>query len=126
MQKMRKVDSFLRETLRCRGVEPCMSPNLYICTYSAIFTSYFFLVTMFRKVVTDYKMSDGTFLPKGTLLAVNQAAAHRNDVTYDRPDEFRPFRFADLRNSSQGESTRNQMVATSSEFLAFGHGRHAW
>ena len=24
MQKMRKVDSFLRETLRCRGVEPCM------------------------------------------------------------------------------------------------------
>ena len=81
---------------------------------------------MFRKVVTDYKMSDGTFLPKGTLLAVNQAAAHRNDVTYDRPDEFRPFRFADLRNSSQGESTRNQMVATSSEFLAFGHGRHAW
>ncbi|PAV15333.1 cytochrome P450 [Pyrrhoderma noxium] len=104
MQKMWKVDSFLRETLRCRGVEP---------------------LTMFRKVVTDYKMSDGTFLPKGTLLAVNQAAAHRNDVTYDRPDEFRPFRFADLRNSSQGESTRNQMVATSSEFLAFGHGRHA-
>ena len=126
MQKMRKVDSFLRETLRCRGVEPCMSPNHHICTYSTILTSYFFSVTMFRKVVTDYKMSDGTFLPKGTLLAVNQAAAHRNDVTYDRPDEFRPFRFADLRNSSQGESTRNQMVATSSEFLAFGHGRHAW
>ena len=81
---------------------------------------------MFRKVVTDYKMSDGTFLPKGTMLSVNPAAAHRNDEMYDRPDEFRPFRFAELRNSSKGESTRNQMVATSSEFLAFGHGRHAW
>ncbi|PAV15330.1 cytochrome P450 [Pyrrhoderma noxium] len=104
MQKMRKVDSFLRETLRCRGVES---------------------LTMFRKVVTDYKMSDGTFLPKGTMLSVNPAAAHRNDEMYDRPDEFRPFRFAELRDSSKGESTRNQMVATSSEFLAFGHGRHA-
>ena len=81
---------------------------------------------MFRKVVTDYKMSDGTFLPKGTMLSVNPAAAHRNDEMYDRSDEFRPFRFAKLRDSSKGVSTRNQMVATSSEFLAFGHGRHAW
>ena len=64
---------------------------------------------MIRRVVTDYKMSDGTFLPRGTLLAVNQAAAHRNDETYDKPDEFLPFRFADKRDSSREESTRNQM-----------------
>ena len=81
---------------------------------------------MIRRVVTDYKMSDGTFLPRGTLLAVNQAAAHRNDETYDKPDEFLPFRFADKRDSSREESTRNQMVATGSEFIAFGHVRHSW
>ncbi|PAV15394.1 cytochrome P450 [Pyrrhoderma noxium] len=104
MQKMRKVDSFLRETLRFRGFNP---------------------LAMGRKVLKDYKLSDGTVLPKGTSVAVNSYAVHHNNEIFERPEEFQPFRFSNIRDQSLEESTRNQMVATASDYIAFGHGKHA-
>ena len=84
------------------------------------------LVSMRRLVLEDYTLSDGTFLPKGTLLAINPFAVHHNEELYDSPNEFRPFRYAEKREESVEESTRNQMVATATSYLAFGHGKHAW
>ena len=81
---------------------------------------------MRRLVLEDYTLSDGTFLPKGTLLAINPFADHHNEELYDSPNEFRPFRYAEKREESVEESTRNQMVATATSYLAFGHGKHAW
>ncbi|PAV15395.1 cytochrome P450 [Pyrrhoderma noxium] len=104
MQKLRKIDSFLRETLRYRGID---------------------FLTMRRKVLKDYTLSDGTHLPKGTLVAVNSHAVHHNSELYDNPNEFQPFRYSSIRDQSLEESTRNQMVATASSYIGFGHGKHA-
>ena len=81
---------------------------------------------MRRKVMKDYTLSDGTHLPKGTLIAVNSHAVHHNSELYDNPNEFQPFRYSSIRDQSLEESTRNQMVATASSYIGFGHGKHAW
>ncbi|TDL22831.1 cytochrome P450 [Rickenella mellea] len=103
MTKMRKVDSFLKETQR--------------------FTGLGFLSTL-RLAVDDYTFSDGTFIPKGTMMSVASGATHHDPSVYENANEFHGFRFADLREED-GEGTKHQMVSTSSEYLAFGHGRHA-
>ncbi|TDL22832.1 cytochrome P450 [Rickenella mellea] len=103
MTKMRKVDSFIKETLR--------------------FTGLGFLSTL-RQSVEDYTFSDGTFIPKGTTMFVAAAATHDDPEVYENPNEFRGFRFADIRDED-GEGAKHQIVSTSSEWLPFGHGRHA-
>lgn len=81
---------------------------------------------MDRKALVDYTLSDGTFLPKGTNIACNAVAVHREAANYERPDEFDGFRFATIRQEVEGESAKNQLVATSNDYIPFGHGRHAW
>jgi cytochrome P450 len=75
--------------------------------------------------MSDFTLSDGTFLPTGTHLAANLAATHIDPDIYPSPTTFQPFRFSDIRSSSTTEANKHQMVNTSPEFLAFGHGRHA-
>ncbi|KAH7908171.1 cytochrome P450 [Hygrophoropsis aurantiaca] len=103
MVKMRKVDSFLRETQRFEGIG-CLS--------------------MGRKALKDVTLSDGTIIPKGTIVAIASHATHRDEAVYDNAEVFEPFRFADLREE-EGEAVKHQMVSTSLEYLPFGHGRHA-
>ncbi|EJC99419.1 cytochrome P450, partial [Fomitiporia mediterranea MF3/22] len=105
IQNMRNIDSFLKESMRFNGLETVPS--------------------MTRKALVDYKLSDGTVLPKGSFVSCNALAMHRNDGVYADASEFRPFRFADLRDESAEEATRHQLVSTSNEFLTFGHRRHA-
>ncbi|KAH7926831.1 cytochrome P450 [Leucogyrophana mollusca] len=103
MVKMRKIDSFLKETQRFDGIGS---------------------LTMSRKALKDFTFSDGTFVPKGSVVSVASHAIHHDDVIYENPDVFEPFRFADLREE-EGEALKHQMVSTGLEFLPFGHGRHA-
>lgn len=125
MQKMRKLDSFMREAQRYNGLSlgkwtPLQYANiLFMLKLSC-------LASMGRKAVVDYTLSDGTFLPKGTLITCNAVAVHREASHYPNPDEFDGFRFANIRAEVEGESAKNQLVATSTEYLTFGHGRHAW
>ncbi|KAI5119873.1 hypothetical protein M0805_008544 [Coniferiporia weirii] len=104
MSKMRKLDSFMKESQRFSGIG---------------------MITMSRKALVDYTLSDGTFLPAGTLLACNSLAAHYDDAHYANAHEFDGFRFAKMREEGEGEGTKHQMVSTSMEYLPFGHGRHA-
>ena len=105
MQKMRRVDSFLRESQRYNGIGT---------------------LSMTRKVMVGYTLSDGTFLPKGSLISCNAYATHRLEENYDDANEFKPFRFSDQREESTEEGLKHQMVSTSNDYLPFGHGRHAW
>lgn len=73
----------------------------------------------------DFTFSDGTRIPKGSVLSVASLARHRDDEVYLDGSTFDGFRFSDIREED-GEGTKHQMVATSTEFLSFGHGRHAW
>ena len=71
-------------------------------------------------------LSDGTFLPKGTLVSAAMWATHHDEAVYPDADVFDPFRFARMRGAGEGEGTKHQFVHTSPDYIAFGHGKHAW
>lgn len=80
---------------------------------------------MTRQALQDFSFSDGTFVPAGTLVSTPQMALHTDGSVYENPGVFNPWRFADMREP-EGEGTKHSMVSTSVEYVAFGHGRHAW
>ncbi|TRM67710.1 cytochrome P450 [Schizophyllum amplum] len=103
MREMHRVDSFLRESGRvCEG--NCL--------------------VLHRRVVKDggFTFSDGTTLPKGTLVAAAVPPAHYNADTYTDPETFDGFRFSRLR---EADPTKYQMVTTDCDYVQFGHGQHA-
>lgn len=105
MTKMRKLDSFMRESQRLQGVN---------------------MLSLNRKVLVDYTLGDGTFLPAGTFIASNLTATHTDNSLYPDADVFDGFRFSKMRDESAEEGVKHQMVNTSTDYLSFGHGRHAW
>ncbi len=80
---------------------------------------------MHRMALVDYTFADGTFIPKGTMVAVGQLVPHRDNTVYKNADAFEPFRFDEMAED-RDEAAKHQLVATSSSFLTFGHRRHAW
>ena len=83
------------------------------------------LASLTRKVMKDITLSDGTFLPKGTLVVAAAHSTHRDEVNYTDAETFDPFRFSKLREG-EGEGLKHQFVNTSLDYISFGHGRHAW
>ncbi|PPQ77970.1 hypothetical protein CVT26_005275 [Gymnopilus dilepis] len=102
MTKMRKVDSFIKETQRL-GLGA---------------------VTLNRKVLQDFTFSNGITVPAGSYLGVPTYATHMDDQNYETAHEFRGFRFAEMRDE-EGEGLKHQFVALNPTYLAFGAGRHA-
>jgi cytochrome P450 monooxygenase-2 len=74
-------------------------------------------------VEADTKLSDGTVLKKGSRLHVD---THRmvDPTVYENPEEWKPNRFLELR-SQPGKEHMAQLVTTSADHFAFGHGEHA-
>ena len=72
----------------------------------------------------DFTFSDGTFIPKGTIIAVATRCVHHDEKFYENANVFHPFRFAEMREEDSG--AKHQFTSTSIEYLPFGHGRHAW
>ncbi|CCL98070.1 uncharacterized protein FIBRA_00064 [Fibroporia radiculosa] len=103
MGKMRKLDSFMRESQRLNGI-----------------TS----LTVMRQVLQSITLSDGTYIPAGTIISASARSTHDDKQLYDRADEFDPFRFSDMREGDS-EGLKHQYVTTSPEYVAFGHGKHA-
>ena len=80
---MRKLDSFLKESMRLADGSLCTSPSytrdivppfLYHSQISSLccsLTSRALPVNLFRKAVKDVTLSDGTRIPKGTLVFGN-------------------------------------------------------
>ncbi|KAJ3943321.1 uncharacterized protein N0V96_006243 [Colletotrichum fioriniae] len=79
---------------------------------------------MNRRVEEAMTLSDGTYLPKGTLITV--ATHNTRDPALWGPEreKFDGHRFLRMREEP-GQENRWQFVSTSPEFLAFGHGTHA-
>ena len=84
------------------------------------------LVTIIRKAMKDITLRDGTLIPRGTFLAAPTAAIHHDERKYAAPDVFDPFRFARMRDEDNDRATSLQFSNTSTDWLPFGHGRHAW
>ncbi|KZT10575.1 cytochrome P450, partial [Laetiporus sulphureus 93-53] len=95
--KMWKLDSFMRESQRINSIV---------------------------SILQDYTLSDGTYLPAGTLVAGAALATHYDEKHYKRADVFEPFRFSDM-CAEESERMKHQFVSTSPEYIPFGHGKHA-
>ena len=121
---MRKLDSFLRETQRLSG----LSTGGARLALDKFLVYLHLRVTMERKAMKDFRFSDGTFIPKGAYVAAISGPVHIDEEIYEDPLTFKPFRFAEAREGATDarDAIKNQMVATSSQHLLFGHGKHAW
>ncbi|KZV83351.1 cytochrome P450 [Exidia glandulosa HHB12029] len=105
MEKMRKMDSLLRETQRYHGLGA---------------------LSMTRLAMQDFTFSDGTHVKKGQLVAAASRATHYDGSIYPEPDKFDGFRFYNENEEKEDElSLPNRLVSTSFDFLTFGTGRHA-
>ena len=81
------------------------------------------LANMHRYAIDDVYLSDGTFIPKNSMLTVSQEVLWDEKV-YPDPHTWDAYRFYRLRNQCQ--TTRGaQFITTSPEHFVFGHGTHA-
>jgi cytochrome P450 len=72
---------------------------------------------MNRKVIRSFNLSDGTTLPKGSVLMV--AGKFRDPNIFKNPDTFDAARFLKLR-ATNAKSDTYQYVSTSAEMFGFG------
>ncbi|KAK1637087.1 cytochrome P450 [Colletotrichum phormii] len=100
LYKMRLMDSFLKETQRMNPVQ---------------------LTSMNRYVKQTTILSDGTRLPRGSLVSVSLEGL-RDASQFAEPDVFDGFRFARKRQES-GQENQWQFTSTRNEFPSFGHGQ---
>jgi cytochrome P450 len=104
MDRLYKVDSFLRETQRLDGIGSLPTTRL---------------------AVRPFTFSNGVTVPAGTTISIPASSTHTDERNYSNPDEFDGFRFAKLREIEGNTAiSKHQSVSTSAEFLAFGLGRH--
>ena len=124
MDKMHKIDSFLRETQRLDDIEGCPlnSPSRTSVT-DVLFP---FSVAMNRIAMRPFTFSNGVTVPAGTLISVPATVIHRDGEIYPDPEEFDGFRFVKLRELNVDAIARYQALSTSADHLTFGYGRHAW
>jgi hypothetical protein len=134
IERMRKLDSFVKESQRLYGGDAGKLQFIYL-TSSLFIPSTAMIV---RLSMNDFTFSDGTFIPRGTNMAVTGRAINQDEVLvllrlpdgfrsdsfqqryYPNPHEFQGFRFADK------DPLRWQMTSLNSEFMTYGIGRHAW
>lgn len=77
LQRMRKVDSFLKESHRMNSVASCKSDLPSSCKISVNFIS---LVLMVRKTVKDWRLFDGTLIPPGVYVGLAAEEMNKAEV----------------------------------------------
>ncbi|KAJ3551745.1 hypothetical protein NP233_g13020 [Leucocoprinus birnbaumii] len=85
IERMRKLDSFVKESQRVHGSSAVMVRRL---------------------AMKDFTFSDGSVIPKGTTFAVAGGEINNDERYYSNPEEFQGFRFADM------DSLKWQMTPT--------------
>jgi cytochrome P450 len=112
LQKMKKLDSFLRETMR---FDP---PGM---------------VSFNRKVLKPITLSSGQVIPAGVNIEIPAIGLNFDASIHQDPDKFDPFRFSRLRQAGEAAKgtqaaeagAMNQLVSVNKHHLPFGFGRHA-
>ncbi|KAJ6569296.1 cytochrome P450 [Mycena capillaripes] len=110
VNRMHKIDSFLRESQRMHDLGPSTMP---------------------RKIMdpAGFTFSDGTHLPFGSMVYVAGNVGHFDPAMYADPHVFDGFRFSKMRKDRDhagGNGVFNHhMVTTTVDHVSFGHGQHA-
>ena len=124
LDKMYKIDSFLRETQRLDGLG---ISSVYSLQLPSQLLMPVLLVALVRLALRPFTFSNGMTAPAGTIVGAPLSAIHTDGEIYTRPDEFDGFRFAKLREQDEGDmASKHQMGTTSTTHAPFGHGRLAW
>ncbi|KIY52578.1 cytochrome P450 [Fistulina hepatica ATCC 64428] len=100
ISSMHLLDSFLRESQRYEGLGP---------------------LSMTRKALQPFSLSNGTYIPAGTLLYVPSNVVHQDPRNYSNPEVFDPWRYVD----KGGSGSRLEFTRADPTYLPFGLGRHA-
>lgn len=101
--RMVKVDSFVKESQRVGGI---------------------LALTLQRILLEDFTFSDGLTLPKGTYVAVPNIEMQMDEEHYQDPNAFDGLRYVKM--AGEGDTfNKHSIVALSTDFMIFGHGRHA-
>jgi cytochrome P450 len=79
MQKLRKLDSFMKESVRMNpvGSRASFCPHI---TFWMRCSFCFPLVVLMRKTLKDWTTSDGTLIPAGNFIAVASSAVAQSKV----------------------------------------------
>lgn len=119
LYKMQLLDSIIKESQRMKPTDIGQLAGPFTYCIALILEP----VTMMRLAVEDVKLSDGTLIPKNTGLGVS---SHRmwDPAVYPNPDQWKGTRFYEMRDEP-GKQNSSQLVSTSPDYLAFGHGQHA-
>jgi hypothetical protein len=124
LDKMYKIDSFLRETQRLDGLGSSSVCSLRLPSQLLMPVV---PVVLVRLALRPFTFSNGIIVPAGTVVAAPLSAIHTDGTIYPSPGEFDGSRFAKLRERDEGGmASRHQFGTTSTTHVPFGHGRHAW
>jgi cytochrome P450 len=128
IDRMYKIDSFLRESLRINTVVSSEKLHHLVCLFLADISS----VSMLRVAMKDFTFSDGMRIPAGTYICVPIHATHHDDQKYTESSKFDPKRFIPddhwqgNADEKDVEHRQQQTVTASPDYLAWGLGRHSW
>lgn len=109
VDKMHKLDSFVKETLRFSDIR---------------------FLSMMRKTRKQFAFSDSSVIPEGTMVFAASHPTHFDASIYHNPQHFDGFRFERLRQREKADvddsGPRHQLVATNPAYLSWGYGKHAY
>ncbi|KAK7060436.1 hypothetical protein VNI00_001201 [Paramarasmius palmivorus] len=103
LNKMRRVDSFVRETLRADT--------------SGIWA-------MQRYALKPFTFSTGQTVPAGTMISCPVLSVQTDEALYEDGKKFKPWRFYDMRDEEE-EGHKHSLPSTRPEYITFGHGKSA-
>lgn len=78
-----------------------------------------------RVLLSDFRLSDGTLIPKGSYVCCPLEAVTHDPAHYPDPDTFDGYRHYRLRQKGGFTGDKHQWVSTSAVALSFGYGRHS-
>ncbi|KAK4184221.1 putative cytochrome P450 E-class, group IV [Podospora australis] len=109
LQSMKRLDSFIKETMR---LDPAGATSMQ------------------RQVNKPFTLSNGQYIPAGVIIEIPAHAVSRDPEVFEDPEEFKPWRFYDMRQQAReaGEAeqaAQHQFVSVNPSVLTFGYGRHA-
>lgn len=78
-----------------------------------------------RVLLKDFRLSDGTVIPKGTFVCCPIEAVTHDPAHYENPDEFDGYRHYRLRQQGGFAGEKHQWISTNQATLSFGYGKHS-
>ena len=125
LTKLRLMDSVIKETQRMNPVSMSKA-FIFFFSHSVLLESSvnrIYIASIHRHAQEEIPLSDGTIIPKGAKIVV-AGSPMSDESIYPDARTYNGYRFLSKRQEP-GNAHRFQLVTTTTEHFAFGHGTHA-